>query len=300
MNVTGKAMKNTGGERYFSGRFRRAVRAVPAVLLLCCLCVPGARAAGNAEQLLVTKGTLPPSGRIVIRSGFNWLLEDDSLFVPVAREVGEELEERGLTVVETAPSLPAEPPRGIDAVRNKAVPENKGAPRRIMSVAEAISRMKAMQLAREGRLPKANFKGGSAKVRQPRNGLPPMTQQEMIRFAISQEDGLPELRGQVTIPGRLPEEVRTADPAVADYALTVRFAVLWPASGIPDSPGTPNSSSGLAVGWHLVEMECYALAPVREGKKPERVWSATVQRVAFGAYIRGTAPRMACDAVAVR
>lgn len=267
--------------------------------LLCCLWTPCASAARDAVQLLATTGALPASGRIVIRSGLGWLLEDDPLFASVARALSDGLQERGLTVVSVESSRPAPQPPGIAAVRHAPVPENKGAPHRIMSVAEAVSRMSAMQLAREGRLPQSSFKGGAAGVaRRETSALPALTQPEMIRFALSQENGLPELRGMVTIPGRLPEEIHGSDPETADYALIVRFAMLWPASGVPDTSGSPVPGAGLAMGWYLVQMECYALEPARNGKAPERTWSATVQRVAFSAYIGARAPGMARDAVA--
>lgn len=270
-------------------------------LTILLMCGPGAlsaHAADGGEQLLVTEGLLPRSGRAVIRSGFGWLLEDDPLFVSVSHSLREELRERGVEVVPVPPSVPAPPPRGIESIRNAPVPEHRGAPRRVMSVAEAIYRMRAMQLARERRLPASSFKGGSDKVSQPKEpGLPSMTHQELIRFALSQEEGQPELRGQVTIPGRLPGEAVSSDPAVADYVLVVRFSVLWPASGVPDASKAPPGGAGLAVGWHLLEMACYDLAPARQGKPLARLWKATVQRVAFGSYIRGTIPRMTRDAV---
>lgn len=269
-------------------------------MLFFCACIGEvALASVPAEQLVVTKGKLPETGRVVIRSELGWLREDAPLFASVARGVREELSERGLTVVSASPSESAPPPEGIESVRGVRVPEHKGGPRRIMSVAEAISRMKAMQLAREGRLPQATFEGGAAGVRKSSGSsvLPLLTPQEMIRFALSQEEGRPELRGHVTIPGRLPEELRSGDANVADYAVTVRFSMLWPASSVPDSSTVPNTGHGLAVGWHLLEMACYDLVPVREGRAPRRIWNATVQRVAFGTYLGGTLPRMARDAV---
>ncbi|MCC8193097.1 MAG: hypothetical protein LIP28_00405 [Deltaproteobacteria bacterium] len=266
------------------------------------VCWPiGPRAAQAAEppagQLVAVKGALPLSGRVVIRSGLAWMDEDDPLFTAVARSLGAALIRRGLAVVTAEPSREAPLPKGTEAVRNAPVPKHMGAPRRIMSVAEAVSRMKAMQLAREGRLPQATFQGAD-----PGNGArgPNLTHQELIRFALSQEEGEPELRGQVTVPGRLPDEVRASDPARADYALTVRFAMLWPGPGIPDEQRTRNSNSGLAVGWHLLELSCYDLAPAREGKEPRLVWDAVVQRVTFGMYLRGTLPAMARDAVEKR
>ncbi|SBW08848.1 exported hypothetical protein [uncultured delta proteobacterium] len=274
---------------------RRLLFAVLAALV----CLPGGAspalaANSSVEQLVAVTGALPSGGRVVIRSGLAWLVEDDPLFSVVARSLAEALIEHGLAVVETAPSLEAPLPKGAESIRSAPVPKHRGRPRRIMSVAEAVARMKAMQLAREGRLPQAAFNGAKKG-----NGtqLPSLTHQELIRFALSQEDGGPELGGHVSVPGRLPAEVTASDPGIADYAVTVRFSMLWPGSGIPDEPQTMNSNSGLAVGWHLLELACYDLAPVRQGKQPSRVWSAVVQRVAFGMYLRGTLPRMARDAV---
>lgn len=255
---------------------------------------PSPAADPPVEQLVAVTGELPSGGRVVIRSGLAWLVEDDPLFSAVARSLVEALIGRGMVVVETEPSLEAPLPKGAEAIRNAPVPKHKGKPRRIMSVAEAVARMKAMQLAREGRLPQAAF-GGAEKGNGMR--LPSLSHQEQIRFALSQEEGEPELGGHVSVPGRLPDEVLASDPAIADYVLTVRFAMLWPGSGIPDEPQTMNSNSGLAVGWHLLELVCYDLAPARKGKPPARLWAAVVQRVAFGMYLRGTLPRMARDAV---
>lgn len=255
---------------------------------------PALAANPPVEQLVAVTGALPGGGRVVIRSGLAWLVEDDPLFSAVARSLAEALIGRGLAVVETEPSAEAPLPQGSEAIRNALVPKHKGKPRRVMSVAEAIARMKAMQLAREGRLPQAAF-GGAKKGSGTR--LPSLSHQELIRFALSQEEGEPELGGHVSVPGRLPAEILASDPAIADYAVTVRFAMLWPGSGIPDEPQTMNSNSGLAVGWHLLELVCYDLAPARQGKPPARLWSAVVQRVAFGMYLRGTLPRMARDAV---
>lgn len=280
----------------------------PALLALMLWFGPGVFPAGAAapEQLVAVKGELPRNGRIVIRSGLAWMSEDDPLFSLVAKSLAQELEERGLAVAAAEPSVPAVLPREAERMKIEPVPKSKGVRRRIMSVAEAVSRMKAMQLAREGRLPQSRFATGDTGAPGSARNVPPasdpgtsLSRQEMARFALSQEDGDPELRGQITVPGRVPAEVRSHDPAVADYALVVRFAMLWPASGIPDSTGPSEAHSGLAVGWHLLEMDCYDLAPARNGKAAlPRIQNAAVQRVAFGPYLRGTLPRMASDAVA--
>ncbi|CAK7054472.1 MAG: hypothetical protein DELT_01152 [Desulfovibrio sp.] len=274
----------------------RVIAFVTAFVLVGGMHGPAAFAASvtPVEQLVSAKGELPRSGRVVIRSGLAWMSEDDPLFTSVARVLGEAFIRRGLVVVAAAPSDDAPFPAGTETVRNAAIPKHQGAPARPMSIAEAVARMRAMQLAREGRLPQAKFKGAKS---VPSSGQPHLTRQEMIRFALSQEEGEPELRGHVTIPGRVPEEVRASDHAVADYAVVVRFAMLWPGSGIPDEPPQINTRSGLAVGWHLLELACYDLTPARNGKGLKRVWNATVQRVAFGAYLRGTLPRMAIEAV---
>ncbi len=272
-----------------------------AVVLACCWFSVAAAAGPGDEELLVVTGKLPDAGRVVIRSGLSWMAEDAPLFATVGRALAGELEKRGLTFVAVPPSVLAPFPEGTDSVRGAPVPRSQGVRRRIMSIAEAIFRMKAMQLAREGKLPQARF--GTLSQRATRSEtpssarLPSLTPRERIRFALSQEEGEPELSGHVTVPGRVPDEIATADPAVADYAVTVRFAMLWPGSGIPDEPPVAESRSGLAVGWHLLEMACYDLAPARAGRAPERVWSATAQRVAYGSYLKGILPRMVRDSV---
>jgi hypothetical protein len=276
-----------------------------ATLLLLASGFPACAASG--EQMVAAQGRLPQSGRVVIRSGLAWMAEDDPLFAMVARALARELETRGLAVVATPPSAPAPLPEGTARLKDSPLPRSKGVRRRIMSVAEAVSRMKAMQLAREGRLPRSEFttadirpsaRPSSRKATSGNSGQPALTHPEMIRFALSQLEGEPELPGRITVPGRMPDEVGSFDPASADYALVVRFAMLWPASGIPDSEAPSESSSGLAMGWHLLEMDCYDLVPARARTgRPARIWSVAVQRVAFGAYLRGTLPRMARDAV---
>lgn len=276
--------------------FARRVLPFPLLpLLLLGFCLGGgatAQAAASPTELIAAKGTLPASGRVTIRSALAWMPEDHPLFAAVARALETALTRRGLTVVATEPSLAAPFPKGIGTVRGAAIPRSKGGRKRIMSVAEAAARMKAMQLAREGKLPQAKFGGAE---RGKGAGLADLAPREMIRFALSQEEGEPELGGRVTVPGRLPDEARTLDPFVAEYTVTARFAMLWPGSGIPDEPQTLNSNSGLAVGWHLLELDCYDLAPARQGKAPERIWEGVAQRVAFGAYLRGMLPRMAAD-----
>lgn len=278
-----------------SPRFSRiALSAVLGALLLAVVvALPGYAASGD-EMLVSTSGALPTEGRIVVRSGLAWLTEENALFSAVGLALAEGLTERGLAVVPVEPSEKAPPPKGTEAVRNAPLPPNKGTRQRIMSVNEAVSRMRAMQLAREGKLPQARFGGaGQSGPGRPQPQVPALTHPELIRFAISQEQTLPALRGHIAIPGRVPEEMRMTDPAIAQYALTAEFAMLWPAAGSPDTPDASEPGRGLALGWHLLELVCYDLAPAGQNNPPVRCWSATVQRVAYSASLWLSLPDMA-------
>ena len=280
-----------------SWAFRLCARVLLVIFLILQCIQSGANAfAAPAEQLVANTGMLPEKGRIAIRSGLAWLVEDTSIFAAAERALAEALLEQGLTVVDVLPSRLATFPANMDKIRNTPVPKRPGRSPRVMSLAEAGTRMKAMQLAREGKLPRTRFgrdKGTGTGVL-----LSALTNAEMARFALSQEREKPELRGCITIPGRIPEEVRSSDLQNVDYIMLMRFAMLWPGAGIPDEPTTQNSDSGLAVGWHLLELVCYDLSPVRTGGELRQIWKAYVQRVAFGAYLRGTLPAMARAAVA--
>lgn len=280
-------------------RFPRcALSAALGVLLLTVGAALPGHAASGGEMLVSTSGVLPTEGRIVVRSGLAWLTEENALFSAVGLALAEGLTERGLTPVPVEPSEKAPPPKGTEAVRNAPLPPNKGMRQRIMSVNEAASRMRAMQLAREGKLPQARL-GGAGRNGQgkPRPQVPALTHPELIRFAISQEQTLPALRGHIAIPGRVPEEIRMTDPAIAEYALTAEFAMLWPAAGSPDTPEVSEPGRGLALGWHLLELVCYDLAPAKQGNPPARCWSATIQRVAYSANLWSSLPDMASAAL---
>ncbi|MDL2209660.1 hypothetical protein LJC26_02510 [Desulfovibrio sp. OttesenSCG-928-O18] len=292
-----------------------AVAAVPALLFLL-LFFQSAAIAAPVQQLVVRKGKLPETGRIVLRSGLAWTPESDELFETLSRSLDRELAEDGLVLVATEPSRLEPLPAGIESVRNVPVPRAKGGRQRRMSLVEAASRMQAMQLAREGKLPQTRFGSGAAIVngakpkaggtgsgaqagRTKQSAFPPLSRQEMIRFALSQESGLPELRGQYSIPGRVPAEIRETDPAQADYALVVRYCQLLPAGSVPSGREQGSMAQGLATGWHLLELACYDLAPARNGKAPREIWSATVQRVVHSAPLRATLPGMARAAFAL-
>ena len=252
-------------------------------------------------QLVHREGTLPQSGRMVIRSGLAWLNEESPLFSPLLQEAEKSAAARGLSLVPAAPSRMADLPPGTDAVRNAVVPEagGKGKRQRVMSVPEATARMQAMHLARTGKLPQTRFgsnagilglpqaPGGESTAKQtvPNTQSLRLTQPELIRFALSQEEGLPALSGHVDIPGRLPQELREKDPNLADYAMTAKFAMLWPAA-------RQKADRAIVAGWHMLTLDCYDLAPARQGKEPRKVWSSTVQRVVRNPDLTATLPDM--------
>ncbi len=273
-------------------------------------------------QLLRVTGTLPAQGRVVIRSGLAWMDEDSPRFALLARELGQGLAARGLSVADAPLSVLEPLPKGSTELRDAPVPEigRRGRRQRPMSMQEAVARMQAMQLAREGKLPQTRFAAATDVLAgvpvagnrtaapiapapapkrqnvQPNGSVaqPVLAGAELARFALSQEQGVPELRGQVSIPARVPLELRITDPAIADYALVARFAMLWPAAS---QSGPVRRQPLIAAGWHLLELACYDLAPARVGKEPRRIWIATVQRVAQSSEMSVSVPQMGREAV---
>jgi hypothetical protein len=253
------------------------------------------------QQIVARNGTLPKYGRLIIRSGLAWMDETSQLFVLLTRELTQVLTAQGFDVIATSPSRLEKLPSGTEEMRNVKVPAAPGGGgrrgQRVMSVPEAITRMNAMHLAREGRLPRLSHANAASTARPTqavRSGEEagvlvmgvPLTKPELIRFALTQEAGHPALRGHADIPGRLPHELWETDPDKADYALVVKFAMLWPSAQQKDK-------SAIVAGWHLLSLDCYDLAPARSGKDPRRVWNATVQRVVSDPNLPQTLPDMA-------
>ena len=252
-------------------------------------------AQGQNPQIVARSGALPQHGRLIIRSGLAWMDETSLLFASLSRELSQDLTAKGFDIVETSPSRLEKLPPGTEGVRNAKVPELPGGGgrrgQRAMSVPEAVTRMNAMHLAREGRLPRLTpAKAPSTARNEQETGIllmgVPLTKPELIRFALTQEAGYPALRGHADIPGRLPHELRETDPDNADYALVVKFAMLWPAA-------QQKEKNALVAGWHLLFLDCYDLTPARSGKDPRRVWNATVQRVVSDPDLYQTLPDMA-------
>ncbi len=279
----------------------------------------GGQSFGALPQFVARNGALPAKGRVLIRSGLAWMNEDSPLFAYLERALAKDLADRGLAVVKVDPSRLEPLPPGTADVRNAPVPELPGGGRggrgaRVMSVSEAAARMQAMHLFREGKLPQARFGNhadvlgdlaegsakGAAKTPQAarKRAVPAgneffvgLTGPETIRFALSQEAGHPALRGQVDVPGRLPRELQETDPEKADYALVVKFAMLWPGA-------RQRAQSAIVAGWHLLLLSCYDLAPAGEGKEPRRIWNAAAQRVVSDPNLSFTLPDMAKAALA--
>lgn len=311
----------------------------------------------------------------------------------VQKELAPLLTKQGLSLVSASPSILAPMPQttlppDADAL---AAPDKPGT-RKDQTAEAADAQLKASELAREGKLPQLKLRGYTTPKRDAdlpqsvRSITPPDVTTAL--FALSQQKGVPVLRGGVGIPGRLPDELTTSDPKAAEYALVVRFAVIQPLGmssfrkplpflaeqqgvlvaavggvgalgfGAPAAPssgrtnygtpggyvrgyegsspsdfwhrdsdffsrdyqlnnsppspiatppsdlssspggavrsmprGTPSTGRGMA-GWYLLEIDCYDLAPGREGKAPKLLWQANVQCAETQTGLIAALPRM--------
>ena len=68
--------------------------------------------------------------------------------------------------------------------------------------------------------------------------------------------------------------------------------------GATPLPGRSHGAS--VIGWHLLILECFDLAPAREGKKPVHVWQATVRSPGGGDDFGATLPKMVRAAFAAK
>lgn len=186
--------------------FARPARpALSRLFFLVCLLALGACAAQPAEPplQLAQSGRLPEKGTVCLRSGLEWMDETSPLFRQLEAALVPLLREQGLTVVAVAPSAPVH-----RAARPKSRTGGKGAnqPLRLerYDIPEKDADLPASVLA----------------VRPP----DPRT----VLFARSQQQGTPVMPQWGRIPGRVPAELGTHDPAVAEYALVCRFAAIKP------------------------------------------------------------------------
>lgn len=217
-----------------------------AFLSLLCLFLPGTAHAADAPAIIATQaGTLPTSGRVVIRSGLAWLDESAPVFQRLAADFSRELTSRGLAVVAVSPSA-------LQPMPNTPLPASPRTeapllPSRIQSKGNAPADLgaggKAMELGRSGRLPKLILRGydtPSEDADLPQS-IKSVTPPDVARalYARSQQAGHPVVNS-FAIPGRLPMEL-SADAEIADYAIIIRFASVraWAAAPDPMHFGPP-------------------------------------------------------------
>jgi hypothetical protein len=348
------------------------------------------------------QGELPSSGRVIIRSGLAWMDERAPLFVQLEQAMIPLLEQRGLTVAPApASALQPMPQTLMDPAIAQAPIGSPGRPDPNAGDQDA-AKAKAAELAQSGALPKARMERYDAPVRDADlpasvRAVVPMDPSVAL-FAISQRQGVPLMRRGGAIPGRLPKEMSATDPALADYVMVARFAVVRPMSarssrhdagmtaagtvaGVASlgygSPGsaTWSASGGSSYGaspldyargyeagsprdpWNrqydmrardytwrnaplstapppadgygtlggagsegsarelplafrslpgsgtmgfALELECYSLAPVREGKAPVRVWKSAVRQRADSPNLEAALPDMARHALGAK
>lgn len=203
------------------------------------------------------RGETPDGGRVVLRSGLAWLDESAPVFQPLLAELRRLCEENGWTVVDAAPSrtapVPDDPlPPGASspaALPDDSIYSRPGAGRyradgRPEAEEDVRTRERAAELAKAGRLPETKLRGYEAPADD--GQLPPSVMAvsppdfSTFLFAQSQLRGRPSFRGTGSIPFRVPDEMRSLDPAAAEYALLFRFAVVSP----PARVGAPIRTGG--------------------------------------------------------
>ena len=205
--------------------------ALPAFLLPALLLAPALSACTAKELPVHTQqgGALPSSGRIVVRSGLAWMNEQSPLFGSVKASLTPLLQQRGLTVVEAPPSTLRPMPGPRDPGAAADTPE-LGAPARAR--ADAGDQASADTAAKQTpgkplKLPPYTIPGSDAKLPPSVLAVEPVDPIEIL-FARSQADGMPLLRRGGRMPGRIPPEMLTVDPTLADYTLVVRVTMVSP------------------------------------------------------------------------
>ena len=104
--------------------------------------------------------------------------------------------------------------------------------------------------------------------------------------------------------GSSPSDIwnRDSDFFTRDYKLknSPPSPVATPPGGFSDSPGGAQRSAPRSTyrgtvsraGWYVLEMDCYDLAPAREGKAPQRVWQAAVEQAEIPQGLIAALPQM--------
>ncbi|MDL2272599.1 hypothetical protein LJC23_06165 [Desulfovibrio sp. OttesenSCG-928-I05] len=235
-----------------------------AVLLM----LPLASCVARQDVDSVVKGEQPEAGRVVLRSGLAWLDESSPVYQPLWAELRRVCEEKDWRVVPVPPSrmkpLPDNPvPGGSGGVRvpdasvytaaesGLRQPRQFRADGRPEAGEDLRTQAKAAELARAGKLPATRLQGYASPANDAE--LPPsvmaVTPPDIATylFALSQLRGRPLLRGVPSIPLHIPQELTTDDPARADYAILVRFAVIaQPVRGSGRTLNGGRSSGGSA------------------------------------------------------
>ena len=200
------------------------------------------------------QGQLPASGTVVLRSGLEWTDERSPLFQDLRSALTPLLAAKGLREVQGQLSHPAPPPRhfspdaglraslpGTSAKQPGGRPGPASAPKQetasgattgpaFLSAEEERNRTRIEELSAQGklrplRLARYNVPEQDADLPASVMAVKPLDARAIL-FAASQKRDFPLLPQAGPIPGHLPREMSTTDPALADYALIIRFAAL--------------------------------------------------------------------------
>ena len=173
-------------------------------------------------------GNLPASGRVVVRSGLAWMNEQSPLFRNMSASLAPLLRERGLTVVEAPPSTLSPMPGPRDSGPTASAPTGS-APKPDAAAGDQAAADAAAKSApgKPLKLPPYSVADSDAKLPPSVMAVVPIDPMEIL-FARSQKDGMPLLRRGGRIPGRIPPEMLTADPSLAEYTLVVRLTMVRP------------------------------------------------------------------------
>lgn len=205
----------------------------PLFLGLLCLFLSACAARHEAgTPLLEQSGALPASGSITIRSGLAWMNEDAPLFKSLQPQLEALLQKRGLRIVAVTPSA-LEPSPSKPLQQEAVEPDmrrNRISAASSTGVTDDQARATAADLAGQGKLPQVKLR--SYTLPEDDRDLSPSVMAvkpqdpRTVLFAHSQRSGVPLMRWNGPVPGRMPAEALSGDPAKADYVLIVRFSVV--------------------------------------------------------------------------
>lgn len=198
---------------------------------------------------VVQQGQLPPSGALILRSGLEWTDERSPAFQTLRSGLVPLLAARGFTLIQGPPSRLAPLPRHFPQEERAAAASRSGAAPKGDPPAIAVrpmpdpekasgsplagdeqTRARVAELSAQGKLRPLRL--SSYSIPEKDADLPgsvmavtPVDSRAVL-FALSQKRDFPLLWRAGAIPGRLPKEMGASDPALAEYALVIRFAAL--------------------------------------------------------------------------